>query len=92
MELIILIGIAVSLIVICESGLGWCSAVHADGAAEGTSCFPDRIAPRQVLTTVGPLFLLGLGLPLAVGHFLIGLGCLVAGGLLFFFGYWKQEQ
>ncbi|TVQ99784.1 MAG: hypothetical protein EA399_06545 [Desulfovibrionales bacterium] len=91
MELIILIGVAVSLIVICESGLGWCSAVHADGAAEGTSCSPERIAPRQVLTTIGPLFLLGLGLPLVIGHFMIGLGCLAAGGLMFLFGYWRQE-
>lgn len=90
MELVILIGVAVSLILICESGLGWCSAVHADGAAEGSSCSPERIAPRQVLTTVGPLFLLGLGFPLVIGHFMIGLGCLVAGGLLIFLGYLKQ--
>ncbi|WP_045220111.1 hypothetical protein [Desulfonatronum thioautotrophicum] len=91
MELIILIGVAVSLIVICESGLGWCSAVHADGAVEGTSCSPERIAPRQVLTTVGPLFLLGLGLPLVLEHLQIGLGCLAAGVVLTILGFWKQR-
>lgn len=91
MELIILIGVAVSLIVICESGLGWCSAVHADGAAEGDDCLPERIAPWQALTAIGPFVLLGLGLPLIFGHFMIGLGCLLAGGLLILVGCWRGQ-
>lgn len=78
MEVMLLIGLAVGLIVVCESGLGWCSAVHAEGMVPEENCHPTRISSGQALTTVGPLFLAGIGLPLLFAFPVQAVACLGA--------------
>ncbi|SDB41320.1 hypothetical protein SAMN05660653_01997 [Desulfonatronum thiosulfatophilum] len=82
MEVILLIGAALVVIVACESGLGWCTAVHAEGTVAEESCRPIRISSWQALVMIGPLFLAGSGLPLLFVYPVQAVICLGIAALL----------
>ncbi len=86
MGIVVGIWIVAMVLVVCEKLLGNCLDIYSDGIDGETSCSLSRIPAEEAATKSLPLFLAGIGLPLALATPFEGFLCLLSAASLWVLG------
>ena len=86
MGIVLGIWIVAMVFVVCEKLVGNCLYVYSDGVDGDASCRLSRIPAGEAATKSLPLFLAGIGLPLALASPVEGFLCLLIAALLWGIG------
>ena len=80
------LGVAVAVLLVCEKWMGSCPAIYADDPFHREPCPSSQMSLKEATFRILPIFLGGLGLPMAFALPGLGLSCLLIAGGLFFAG------